>query len=328
MNRKFLMIGLVGWLAATLGFRLCGQFILTPDDETRTLVVGLLLSAPLVLLMRTFYRSERLQQTSERLAAAFSVAVPGMLLDALTTLFFGYVFPNMASDAGNDFGALMLWGYAVIIITGLISPGSRKIQNAVYIFALGAAVLILAAPVFAQQKSDKQALRQEQRETRKKAKAYRRVAVYEGGFFGYNRSFGGKVEREFDQLVIRNEKTGAIIFGIDYKSIVAACVESASRPPRWVSLAGDIAPYNVASPLGYVIKAKYHRLFVQYRDPETDVSGNVIFRFERLEAAESLLEQLAQDVGLVKQEPIYVRRRAQNVQTAPAPVEKENSKQP
>ena len=121
MNRKFLLIGLIGWLAATLGFRLFGQFILTPDDELGNAVVGLLLAVPLALLMLAFYRLENVRQTSERLTAAISVAVPGMLLDAVTTLFFDKVFPNMASATANDFGALMLWGYAVIILTGLIA---------------------------------------------------------------------------------------------------------------------------------------------------------------------------------------------------------------
>jgi hypothetical protein len=287
--------------------------------------VAILIIPVLILATLPIYQLKELNGR-EQFYAAVCIALPGQILDALTTLFFTAVFPNMPFNTSNDFGALMLWGYAVVILTGLI-PLSGDFARTSLILTVAATILFSAPYASSQRKREDKGISSERREKQENLKAYRKIAVYEGGVFGYNHSFSGRVERDFDQLIIRNEKTGKVILGIDYDSIIAAYVESARCRPHWVAVAEDAAPMNVASPLGYVIKAKYHYLFVQYRDPETLVSGTAAFRFERLEAAESLLEQLALDLGMVRKEPIYVRRNS--TKSTPSPTfGKENASQP
>lgn len=305
MNRKFLIIGLICWTAATLAIRFVGQFILTANNEYKTIFVALLLAVPLVLPMLWLYRRENLPDEA-RLRAAVSFAVPGMLLDALTTLFFSSVFPNMSPAVGKDFGALMLWGYAVIILTGIIRLSDKSPKNAALIILTGVTLL---APVYSQ-RSDEKAERRERERLRKKFSAYAPIAVYEGGFFGFNRRFQGIVERENmieKELQMKTEKDGKIVFAIPYRTINALSVESGEQPPRWMQAAGNADPTGLTNPLKLVVRSKYHRLFVNYADAETGISGTAIFRFERLEAAAALLEQLAADLGLIKRENIYVR---------------------
>ena len=88
-----------------------------------------------------------------------------------------------------------------------------------------------------------------------------------------------------------------------------------------------MVPHGAAGALGHVIKSKYHYLFVQHRDSETGVTGTAVFRFERLEAAHSVLNQIVVQQAMVKRGSIYVRRKSEK-QNSPLPnVGERNTKQ-
>lgn len=112
-------IGFVGWLVATIAFRLVGQYLLNPDSilvVILTFIASVVLLAPLVFL----YPQLGIKPT-DRPFAAVVLALPGMLLDVVTTVFFSTAFPNMAASANGLFGGLMLWGYSLILLTGIFA---------------------------------------------------------------------------------------------------------------------------------------------------------------------------------------------------------------
>jgi hypothetical protein len=46
-----------------------------------------------------------------------------MLLDVLAFAFFGMFYPNMQLAAASYFGALLLWAYVLVLLTGLFRYG-------------------------------------------------------------------------------------------------------------------------------------------------------------------------------------------------------------
>jgi hypothetical protein len=56
-------------------------------------------------------------------SAAALMSIPGMILDALLLVSAESVFPAMGQDAVINFGALLLFGYAIVLLTGFV-PGS------------------------------------------------------------------------------------------------------------------------------------------------------------------------------------------------------------
>ena len=127
MKRFFLFYGFTLWLVATAAFRVVGHYFLQPGGERLTLTMWVLSIPLLALLTYPLYKWKKLDRIERRRAAIY-IALPGQLLDAFTTLFFPTVFPNMSPAVGNYFGALMLWGYAVIIMTGFIGRAESRVE--------------------------------------------------------------------------------------------------------------------------------------------------------------------------------------------------------
>jgi hypothetical protein len=110
-------IGLVLWALGTALFRYAGHFFFTPDPDILTLVFALTVA---VMVAITFLVLLFLgEDPSDRAEAAIALAMPGMLLDVWVVNHFDQVFPNLDPMLGQNFGALMLLGYAAMIITGL-----------------------------------------------------------------------------------------------------------------------------------------------------------------------------------------------------------------
>lgn len=120
----FLAMGVVIWLIATILLRFVGQYLLIPGN--RPLAVGAFIGVAglMLFLMAALYRTKRVRGP-ERLIAATLFALPGMLLDAGTVLFFRDLFPNMIPEANALFAAWLFWGYSVVLLTGLIWQKER-----------------------------------------------------------------------------------------------------------------------------------------------------------------------------------------------------------
>jgi hypothetical protein len=108
------------WLTATMGLRLWGHTFFIPDS-TLSMVSSFLFSVTfLPLLVYVIFRWQKVLP-QQRLEAAVCLAIPGMLLDVVTTYFFTQAFPNVLPTADGAFGAWLLWGYAIVLLTGLIA---------------------------------------------------------------------------------------------------------------------------------------------------------------------------------------------------------------
>lgn len=115
----FLGIGFIGWLAATIAFHLIGQYLLDPTNIA--LSIGLFLAASIVMIVLVtgvyFWRQVKVIDQPK---VALLIALPGMLLDVGSVLFFPTVFPNIDPNANVLFAGLMLWGYSFILVTSFL----------------------------------------------------------------------------------------------------------------------------------------------------------------------------------------------------------------
>jgi Family of unknown function (DUF5367) len=120
----FFVLGFLVWLIATIALRLLGQFLLDPMNLTLTIVmfVGLVLLVP---IMSAIYIWQNVA-IQDRSTVAMQIALPGMLLDVGSILFFPVVFPNIDPTANVLFAALMLWGYSLVLISGCLSIAGIK----------------------------------------------------------------------------------------------------------------------------------------------------------------------------------------------------------
>lgn len=120
----FVSLGFLGWLIATIAFRIIGEFLLDPSNMVLT-IAAFALSVPLLaILMYGIYTWQQVKQP-ERSKVAMQIALPGMLLDVGSVLFFPVVFPNIDPAANVIFAALMLWGYSFILLSNFL-PASVK----------------------------------------------------------------------------------------------------------------------------------------------------------------------------------------------------------
>jgi hypothetical protein len=124
MNIRLVLYGLGIWIGATLALRLAGQHLVRPGDWKGTLIL-FAVSFPLMawLVRRLCSRSQLpLEQWP---AGAISIALPTLLLDPFSSVFFPVVFPNMAPEMAGVFGGWMLWCCAGALAGVVIRPGTR-----------------------------------------------------------------------------------------------------------------------------------------------------------------------------------------------------------
>lgn len=115
----FVVLGFLGWLIATIAFRLLGKVLLDPSNSVFT-IATFAVSVPLIaIVMYGIYTWQQVKQ-SERPKIAMQIALPGMLLDVGSILLFPIVFPNIDPTANVVFSALMLWGYSFILLSSFL----------------------------------------------------------------------------------------------------------------------------------------------------------------------------------------------------------------
>ena len=118
-SRWLLLWGLSVWFAVTILIRLAGHVLLSPTNTL--LLTAFFLSAIPLMLSVTYpvYWWLGLSTDARRSAAAL-LSIPGMFLDVLLILFAETVFPLMATEAVIHFGAILLFGYAIVLLTGFV----------------------------------------------------------------------------------------------------------------------------------------------------------------------------------------------------------------
>ena len=118
-SRWLIIWGLSVWFVIAVLIRLAGHVLLSPTNTL--LLVGFFLSViPLMgLVTYPVYWWLGLPPNTRSSAAAL-MSLPGMFLDVLLVLFAEMVFPQMATGAVINFGAILLFGYAIVLVTGFV----------------------------------------------------------------------------------------------------------------------------------------------------------------------------------------------------------------
>lgn len=123
----FFFASFLAWLIGTVIMRLWGHRFFIPENNLSMGSSFLFSLLFLPLLAYALFRWKKVQPHQRR-DAAICLAIPGMLLDAVTTYFFTQVYPNVLPAADGAFGAWLLWGYALVLITGFITGQKSKSQ--------------------------------------------------------------------------------------------------------------------------------------------------------------------------------------------------------
>jgi hypothetical protein len=129
-------------------------------------------------------------------------------------------------------------------------------------------------------------------------------AKYEGGVFGYNKTMEGILSFDDTNQRLLFRKGPKEIF-IPYGAVNSTFADTQKRRPTAATVAQNV-PY-FGWPLGF-IKTKVRYLTVQFRDPDTNVSGITSFRLENKDLLESVVFTLAEKAGLEPRGEIFVRK--------------------
>ncbi len=117
----FVVWGFLVWLAATVIFRLAGQWFLIPGDTTFISLAYVLVIPFIFVFTLQLYAYKKLNIV-QRIQASICIALPGMLIDSIVLANFPKVFTNLDPQADSIFGSWLLWAYALILLTGIMRP--------------------------------------------------------------------------------------------------------------------------------------------------------------------------------------------------------------
>ncbi|PWW32573.1 hypothetical protein DFO73_101838 [Cytobacillus oceanisediminis] len=109
--------GFLLWISATVFFRLFGQMFLIPGNVL-LLLATFSLTIPLITLVTYPYYYARRIPISKRLISSVQIALPGMILDIFSIIYFKKVFPNLHIDSLPILASWLLWAYSLILISG------------------------------------------------------------------------------------------------------------------------------------------------------------------------------------------------------------------
>lgn len=123
--RPLWLWGLGIWLAATIALRLAGQHLLRPKDPAGTAILFAVSFPLMAWIVRRLCRRFRLPP-EEWPAGGISMALPTLLLDPFSTMFFPMLFPNLPQELAGIFGGWMLWCCAGALLGAMFRPGRHS----------------------------------------------------------------------------------------------------------------------------------------------------------------------------------------------------------
>lgn len=125
--RRYVLLGFLAWLAATIVLRFVGQFFFaTPLALVLTFVV---VGAVLLLALPLLFARARMDPV-RRMRVALSLALPGMVLDIFSVTFVASVFPNLPATAHAAFAGCLLWAYSLVLLSALVPwPGPSSLAE-------------------------------------------------------------------------------------------------------------------------------------------------------------------------------------------------------
>lgn len=118
-------VGFLIWFLATLAFRVAGQFFfITESPATLAGLYVAVVPALAIISVATFKKF--LLSGLETVLAGVLLVLPGMIIDTFVIQFFKDIFPNMPSSRAAAFGSWLMWAYAVVLVTSVVSGTLQK----------------------------------------------------------------------------------------------------------------------------------------------------------------------------------------------------------
>ncbi len=125
MNSRLFLTGLAIWGGATIMLRLMGQGLFHPGNAPGMVILFLISFPAMAWTVRQLCQRVHLAR-EQWLSGAVSIALPTLLLDSFSSVFFPVVFPNLAPEMAGVFGGWILWCCAGAL-SGAIFQGSKKV---------------------------------------------------------------------------------------------------------------------------------------------------------------------------------------------------------
>lgn len=125
MHMRLLRSGFVIWLAATVALRIAGQHLLRPADPFGTFILFVASFPLMAWLVRRLCLAAHLP-CEQFVAGAVSIALPTLLLDPFSCVFFPRLFPNMSPQVAGVFGGWLLWCCAGALVGALVAPWRKS----------------------------------------------------------------------------------------------------------------------------------------------------------------------------------------------------------
>jgi hypothetical protein len=117
--------GLTVWAIVAVSMRLVGHVLLSPANPA--LVVGFFGSVVPLMALVTYPVYRRLGiPRGRRGAAAAVLSIPGLFLDVGLVLGVETVYPLMGPGTVRNYAAVLLFGYAVVLVTGFVPGGNGE----------------------------------------------------------------------------------------------------------------------------------------------------------------------------------------------------------
>ncbi len=123
-NRPYLIpilgLGFLIWLLATLAFRFAGHYFFSTESPLILTFLYVAVIPSLAFISILTFKRFKLSGLETTLAGILLV-LPGMLIDTFVIQFFKEIFPNMPSSRAASFGSWLMWAYASVLLTSIIS---------------------------------------------------------------------------------------------------------------------------------------------------------------------------------------------------------------
>jgi hypothetical protein len=125
---RIFMLGLLIWIASTVVIRLIGQRLLHPDQIAQPVLLYAISLVLMILLVRGIALWQKIER-GDWIRVAGWLALPTLLLDPFSCIFFNRLFPNMDPAVAGIFGGWMLISCCGAVLGGLLIQGATPVHG-------------------------------------------------------------------------------------------------------------------------------------------------------------------------------------------------------
>jgi xanthine/uracil permease len=123
MKYRIFISGLIIWAVATIALRFVGEHVLRPGNWVSVLLLFIFSFPLMAWLARAICLRANLPHEQWPIGS-ISLAMPTLLLDPFSCIFFSEMFPKIAPEMAGVFGGWLLWCCAGAM-TGALLPTRR-----------------------------------------------------------------------------------------------------------------------------------------------------------------------------------------------------------